>query len=176
MCGRPVGLKRLFLVTNSVLLFFIVSNGKKTESLYLHTRPPAHLHERLTLLLRRITHQVLVQRHLTRWIEDNDCTPTVIESSQALPSTHMGSNLVHAWDVLYRSHEHGSDGDYSNRSVCRGAADDHDRALVLAEDVEGAFLVDRLWISTTITSVRVSCRVGTSDHGLTLYNMHLKCP
>ena len=160
MCGRPLELNRLFLVTNSVMLFFIVPNGKKTESLYLHTRPPAHLHERLTLLLRRIPHQVLVQRHLTRWVDNNDCTPTVVESSQALPSMHMGSNLVHAWDVLYRSHEHGSDGDYSDRSVCRGAADDHDRALVLAEDVEGASLVDGLRISRIITSVRVACCVG----------------
>jgi hypothetical protein len=176
MCGRPLRPNRLFLVTDSVMLFFTVSNGDKTESLYLHTRPPAHLHKRFALLFRRILHQVLVQRHLTRWIEDNDCTPTVIESSQALPSTHMGSNLVHAWDVLYRSHEHGSDGDYSNRSVCRGAADDHDRALVLAEDVEGAFLVDGLRVSTIIMSVRVACRVGYLYRGLTQYNMPPGCP
>ena len=51
------------------------------ELLFLDTDAPAHFHECFTILGRRISGKVLVDRHLASWKQDYDSAASVIKSA-----------------------------------------------------------------------------------------------
>lgn len=111
--------------------------------------PPAYLDERLALVHRRVPNEVLVGQHFIPRAKHDDRAASILESAQALPSRDLRA-LLDAGVVFDAPDQHGTHRDKHDREVGWFAADEHDGAPVLAENIEGAGLVDRLWVDGVV--------------------------
>ncbi len=117
---------------------------------------PADLDIRFALLLGRILQKVIIQRDPVLWVEGDDRAATVVERPQTL-STPDFDTRFDSWIVFDAPDQHGADGD--DRYVVAGRTlDYHDRAAILAEDVESPWFVDCLWVDGVVTGICVRCR------------------
>ena len=97
--------------------------------------------------MRTVPDKILVERHFAGWIYHNHRAAAIVEAAQTLAPVHLRSDIAESRDVLDGADQHGANGNNSDGIVGGRAADRHDGALVLAEDVEGAGFVDGLGVA-----------------------------
>ena len=129
------------------------------------TNPPPNLHQRLTVLLRAVRNQVLIQLHLTRWVHHNDSAATVSESTQTLPASNLNPFLLYFRRIKNAANQHGPHGDDGHARAGLFAFDDHDAAFVFAEDVHDTRLVDGLRVDGIVCSRDVVDRFDFAVYG-----------
>lgn len=111
---------------------------------------PANLHERLAVLLTAILDQILIHDRLALRQDDNHRTSAILETADTLATADLRALHLQAGHVEDRSHQHGAHGDHCNCAACASALERHDAALVLAEHVHQARLVDGLRIDGVV--------------------------
>ena len=111
---------------------------------------PPNLHIRLASLIDRVLDQVIVYLDCGFRIQCKDCASAVQESTESLPATNCNT-LLDSWIVLDASYEHGANCNDGHRGS-GGTFQDHDRAPILAIDIQCSFLVNRLWIDGIVAT------------------------
>ena len=112
---------------------------------------PSDFDVRLTLVLRRVSDQVVVQSDKVFRIQDDHCTSSVEESAQALTSADLYA-LFDASIVPHAPHEHCSN--CNNRhGGPRWPVEDHYGSSIFAIHVQCALLIDRLWVDCIVASL-----------------------
>ena len=114
---------------------------------------PANLDIRLALLISGILHKVIIQLDFVLWVERDDRTPAVQEGSKTLSSSDFNT-VLDAWVIPDTTDQHGADGD--DCCIIAGRTlDYHDRPAILAENIEGTWFVDCLWVDGVVSALTI---------------------